>query len=609
MFVAALLLLPRGEPAEANPITDIAAVAAGGNHTCALTSSDAVLCWGDNHYGQLGDGTTTDRSRPVPVTQLTSGVSAIAAGSNHTCALLKSGGVKCWGYNRYGQLGNPANVGNQASTNPNPLDVTNLQSGVTEITTGAAHSCARMNTGGVKCWGWDFAGQLGDGPGSCDAICSTPRDVSGLTSGVADVAAGLYHTCAVLVAGSVKCWGQNDFGQLGVPTGSPCFYVTLEPLPCSRSPVDVADMSNANSVAASGVYDGVTNASHSCAVLSGGGVKCWGSNGSGQLGDGGACGAACQSPVPVVDLKGDPVSGVVDVALGSQHSCYQRGDDGAVFCWGDGSDGQVGHGVTADKPRATQVCANPVCDPLHGVTSLSLGLAHSCGVLDGGVVCWGSNDFGQLGDGGGCGTTCDSPTFALSKPDLPDLVVTAVRIELETGGSCAFTSTTLGTRVEFRNAGTGDAGPFVVEFNGQQMTYSDGLAAGEDGDIWFPTNNYPGLTDVMLDATFLVTESNEDNNTFSQSVPIPTLPPTCTPTMTETPRPPTATPTPAAAAGDANCDRSINSIDAALVLQLVADLLQSLPCASAADANDDGDIDAVDAALILQYGAGLLNEL
>ncbi len=139
-------------------LQDITALAAGGDHTCALTTGGGVQCWGNNGSGQLGDGTTTDRSAPVAVVGLESGVAAIAAGGGHTCALTTGGGVQCWGDNSFGQLGDGTTT--DRST---PVAVVGLGSGVAAIAAGAWHTCALTTEGRVWCWGWNSFGQLGDG--------------------------------------------------------------------------------------------------------------------------------------------------------------------------------------------------------------------------------------------------------------------------------------------------------------------------------------------------------------------------------------------------------------------------------------------------------------
>jgi alpha-tubulin suppressor-like RCC1 family protein len=194
-----------------------------------------VKCWGDNDSGELGDETTIQRNTPVDVMGLTTGVKAIAAGGEHTCALTEAGGVKCWGNNSQAQLGN-----GRLTNSTIPLDVAGLANNVVTIAAGVgsvrelevfvgAHTCALTITGGVKCWGDNDDGQLGEGR-TVDR--DTPVDVVGLTSGVKRITAGAHHSCALTIAGQVKCWGDNSQGQLGngETTDSPIPVNVVTPL-------------------------------------------------------------------------------------------------------------------------------------------------------------------------------------------------------------------------------------------------------------------------------------------------------------------------------------------------------------------------------------------
>jgi alpha-tubulin suppressor-like RCC1 family protein len=187
--------------------SSVTQIVAGAYHNCALLSSGGVKCWGDNPFGQLGDGTTITSTTPKTISTLTAGVTQLAAGDMHTCALLSTGGVKCWGDNYFGQIGD--GTGENRTT---PTALSTLTSGVTQIAIGGSFTCALLSTGGIKCWGWNVSGQLGDGT-TTDS--STPTSLSTLTAGVTQIGLGGAHSCAILSSGGVKCWGENSSNELG----------------------------------------------------------------------------------------------------------------------------------------------------------------------------------------------------------------------------------------------------------------------------------------------------------------------------------------------------------------------------------------------------------
>lgn len=334
------------QPMDVSGLSNVASISVGGGHACALTTSGGVKCWGANDQGQLGNGTITlYETTPVDVTGLSSGVVAISAGDFHTCALLASGGVKCWGQNLRGEIGDGTTI--QRTT---PVNVSGLSSGVSGIGAGTLHSCAVLTSGGVKCWGYNFAGALGNGT-TTDS--STPVTVTGLTGAMA-VSAGGYHTCALLTSGAVKCWGDNFGGQLGDGTTT-----------TRLTPVSVSGLS-------SGVTEIATGKYHSCAKLAAGGGKCWGLNVNGELGDG----TTTQRNTPV-DISG-LTSGVGVVAAGGgQHTCAAL-TIGGVKCWGYNGAGELGDGTTNNSTLPVNVLlptTSSYSDPAHkhAVTSLSTG--------------------------------------------------------------------------------------------------------------------------------------------------------------------------------------------------------------------------------------------
>lgn len=207
--------------------TSIQALAVGGLHVCGLTTTSGVKCWGSNTHGELGNGTTARRRSTVAVDVLglEQGVRAIAAGKDHTCALTADGQVKCWGSNAHGQLGDGSIIDQNI-----PVTVKGLTN-VTAIAAGAWHTCALTATGGVKCWGENSDGRLGDGT---TINHNTLVDVAGLSKGIVAIAAGGGgHTCALTAQGGVKCWGESLYGEVG--DGSPSSsWVTL--------PVDVVGL-------------------------------------------------------------------------------------------------------------------------------------------------------------------------------------------------------------------------------------------------------------------------------------------------------------------------------------------------------------------------------
>ena len=337
-------------------------VSAGLVHTCALTVAGGVKCWGWNYYGQLGDTTNRQRIRPIDVTGLASGIAQISAGDLHTCALTTAGGVKCWGLNFDGQLGDGTYHDRRR-----PVDVIGLASGITQIAAGGSQTCALTAAGDVKCWGDDS---------------TTPFDMTDLPSGVAQITAGDGHICVLTDTGGAKCWGSNDKGQLGDGTTTD-----------SYDAVDVTGL-------ASGVIQISAGDSHTCAITAPGDAKCWGNNEEGQLGDNTT--TERHTPVDVIGLAG----GVAQISAGDDHTCAVTVTDGAK-CWGLNYYGQLGDRTTRRRLRPVGVAGLT-----DGVIQISAGYEHTCAlVIAGKLMCWGDSLDGQLGDNSETGIARLAPVF------------------------------------------------------------------------------------------------------------------------------------------------------------------------------------------------------
>ncbi|MDW8145466.1 MAG: carboxypeptidase regulatory-like domain-containing protein [Roseiflexaceae bacterium] len=358
---------PFSPPIAVNGLNGVTAVAAGLNHTCALLSDRTVRCWGWNNAGQLGDGTSTNRSTPVAVNGL-SNVAAIAAGAFHTCAVLANGAVRCWGWNNAGQLG----IGTTGGYYFTPVAVNGL-SQATDIAAGGEYTCVVLSDRTVRCWGSNAQGQIGDGT---TAGRPAPVAVSGL-SDVMDIEAGGVHVCVIRTGGAIQCWGGNAYGALGDGT-------TTNRL----TPVAVSGLSNAIAIAA--------GSGHTCALSSDGAAWCWGRNDYGELGDGSVTGKRAV-PAAVSGLHG-----IAMITAGGDHTCALS-TNRTVWCWGENAYGQLGDGTNTDRPVPVMV------NGLNNVTGIAAGTDHTCAVLtDGTVRCWGRNHSGQLGDG----STTDRPAPA-----------------------------------------------------------------------------------------------------------------------------------------------------------------------------------------------------
>jgi alpha-tubulin suppressor-like RCC1 family protein len=366
--------------------------ALGLQHTCALLNTGAVRCWGEGGSGQLGYGNTAnmgDDEHPFLAGDVPLGGPAtqISAGGAHTCALMVGGGVRCWGLGASGQLGYPG-LGNVGDTEtPESVGDVSLGLPAAQIVTGDAYTCARLENGAVRCWGFGQAGRLGYGNEDNIGDDENPTENVSVGESARHLTAGTDHTCAILTNDEIRCWGRNSTGALGyghddtigdneLPSSQPSIVVGM--------PVDTMQ----------------AGSSRTCALSPTGGVRCWG---AGLVGLGYGNTATIgdnEDPASAGDVPvGAPVSSLV---VGTNQVCVIL-TTGGLRCWGGGGFGKLGYGTTQNIGDDETPAAFATNVPIGGVPAdlpVTASGDHSCVILDtGGVRCWGRNASGQLGYG------------------------------------------------------------------------------------------------------------------------------------------------------------------------------------------------------------------
>lgn len=392
----------------------VASVVAGGSHTCARIATGGIRCWGKGNEGQRGYNNADDSGKTSSTLPSAAGsipeleqARQVVAGTAHTCALFNNGQVACWGRGAEGQLGynSIASVGDNESVAS--YGYVNVGGNVTRIAAGGHHTCAVLDTGNVRCWGSNSRGQLGYGNNTGtrakvgdDEAPYTLGDVPLGGALVADVTAGLEHTCVLLRDGNVRCWGRGAEGQLGYGNST------------DQGASQIPPATNLNFNLAR-VRQVVAGGYHTCAMLENGSVVCWGKASSGQLGVSQVYNAttpnnsnnwgdaAGETPYDLarqypLDLGGGRKA--LAVTAGAEYSCALL-DTGAVRCWGFNTNGELGQGTTAVRPTPTTTGAIDVSLGAS-VVRLTSGANHNCALLTSGQVrCWGKGADGQLGYG------------------------------------------------------------------------------------------------------------------------------------------------------------------------------------------------------------------
>lgn len=403
--------------ADGKPFKGVTAVAAGEDHSCAIVKKQ-VWCWGGNVGGETGSndmGSVNYHAAPVLVRKSDNtpleNVTAVAAAYHTSCAIT-GGQVWCWGNNDAGQLGNndATHTAQGAAVLAKKADSSDL-TGVTVLSVARSHTCA-VSAGFVWCWGENGNGELGnhDAPNDQDGAVEVIASDLGSFNNVNMVVTGYAHSCAVR-SSIIWCWGENNNGQLGNNDAG-----TSQSTPVEVKKAIADRVQYTTQVVAGGA--------HTCSLLTGN-VLCWGENNSGQLGNNDTPNDQ-DVPVVVHRLMGDDTEflGVKQVTVGVDHSCAVTA--GQAWCWGENSEGQLGNrNAPSDSPAAVAVVkANG--DALVGVTAVAAGGGHSCAVAGGQVWCWGDNSVGQLGNSDETYTDQTGAVLVVKADDTPLKGVTAV---------------------------------------------------------------------------------------------------------------------------------------------------------------------------------------
>ena len=421
LILAAALIVGSHGPVAAEPNEAVgdaqsaaAALSAGAYATCVVGNDGSARCWGANGAGQLGQGDTDHRGDApddlgdaLAAIDLGSGRTArsISIGGSHACALLDDDTVTCWGFSANGQLGQgiTTTVGDEPGELGENLSVIDLGTGrtATAISAGASHTCAVLDNGAAKCWGQGFFGQLGygdtinRGDNADEMGDELPAIDLGAGRTAQAIAAGDLHTCALLDNGTVRCWGTNSNGELGL--GDTRSRANEE-----GDGVTAIDLGTGRTATAIAV-----GATHTCAVLDNGAAKCWGDNSYGQLGQGdtdarGDNAGELGDALPAIDLGAGRTA--TAISAGATHTCALL-DNGTVKCWGNNQVGELGQGTSDDMvgDQPGDMGANLPAVNLgagrHAV-AVAAGTDHTCALRDNATVtCWGDAFFGQTGRG------------------------------------------------------------------------------------------------------------------------------------------------------------------------------------------------------------------